>query len=120
MLVTTPPRNANLPMLPMTLALVGLLIGAALYALLVRRRAAGRMHGRDLANALTTSNEIALARLRDGPRQRAAAVSALEDRGGPEVVVERRSGHDRRAGTHRGRGRGRRSGGERRRGPVSR
>jgi hypothetical protein len=107
-------------MMPETLTLVALLLGAALYALLVRRRAAGRLHGRDLANALTTSNEIALDRLRNAPRQRAAAISALEERGGPEVVVERRSGHDRRARNHRGRGRGRRSGGDRRRGPISR
>jgi hypothetical protein len=102
-------------MLPETLALVALLLGAALYALLVRRRAAGRLHGRDLASALTASNEIALDRLRNAPRQRAAAISALEERGVPEVVVEQRSGRDRRAGTHRGRGRGRRSGGDRRR-----
>ena len=50
------------------LALAGLLIAAGLYALLVRRRATFRASDRELADALTTSNEIGLSRLRNEPR----------------------------------------------------
>jgi hypothetical protein len=101
--------------MPILLVLAGLLIAATLYALLVRRRAWARLSGRELANALTVSNEIALARIRDTPRRRAEAVAAVEDRPGTAMIDERRTGTDRReAGEHR-RGRGRRAGGDRRR-----
>jgi hypothetical protein len=101
--------------MPILLTLAGLLIAVTLYALLVRRRTWARLSGRHMANALTVSNEIALARIRDTPRRRAEAVAAVEDRPGTAVIVERRTGTDRREpGEHR-RGRGRRTGGDRRR-----
>lgn len=101
--------------MPIALVLAALLIAATLYALLVRRRAWYRLSGRELADALTVSNEIALGRLRNAPRLRAEAIAAVEDRAGAEVVDERRTGVERReVGEHR-RGRGRRSGGDRRR-----
>ena len=102
--------------MPDLLALAGLLIAAGLYALLVRRRATFRTSDRELADALTTSNEIGLSRLRNEPRLRADAVAALDDRPGTEVVPERRSGVERRDADERRRGRGRRAGGDRRRG----
>jgi hypothetical protein len=101
--------------MPDTLAFVGLAIGAALYGLLVRRRVAGRMSGGELARALIASNQTALARIRDAPRRRAAAIAAIDERPGSEVIPERRSGEDRRAGREHRRGRGRRTGGDRRR-----
>ena len=58
------------------LALVGLVIGAALYALLLRRRMAERVEQLTMSRALAASNEIALARMRDAPRARAAAVAS--------------------------------------------
>jgi hypothetical protein len=111
--VTT--RNEALIAMPDTLALAGLVIGAALYWLLVRRRASGRSIGGQMVRALQASNEIALARIRDGPRRRAEALAAIDDRPGSEVVAERRSGDDRRGGRQPWRGRGRRTGGDRRR-----
>ena len=101
--------------MPDLLALAGLLIAAGLYALLVRRRATSRSDGRELADALTISNEIGLSRLRNEPRLRADAVAALDDRPGDAVIPERRSGIDRRDGDEHRRGRGRRAGGDRRR-----
>jgi hypothetical protein len=104
------------------LALVGLVIGAALYALLLRRRVAERVEQLTMSRALTASNEIALARVRDAPRVRAAAVAAtaavevVDEAPGIGVLVrDRRSGKDRRAENQAGRGRGRRAGGDRRR-----
>jgi hypothetical protein len=99
------------------LALVGLVLGAALYALLLRRRMAERVEQLTMSRALTASNEIALARMRDAPRLRAAALAALDERPESGVMVQdRRSGQDRRVEIQAGRGRGRRSGGDRRRG----
>jgi hypothetical protein len=106
--------------MPVTLALVGLLIGFALYVLLVRRRAAGRMSARELASALTASNQVALMRLRNAVRHRAEAATPPEDLGGVDLVLDRRSGKDRRGRHQRSRGRGRRCGGDRRRSPSSR
>jgi hypothetical protein len=98
------------------LALVGLVIGAALYALLLRRRVAERVELLTMARALSASNEIALARMRDAPRIRAAALAALEEAPALGVLVrDRRSGDDRRIENQAGRGRGRRAGGDRRR-----
>ncbi len=99
-----------------TLAVIGLVLGATLYFLLVRRRVAERLDGITMSRALAASNQIAMARIRNEPRDRAAALNASEDP--PEVeafVLERRAGTDRRAAYQRGRGRGRRSGGDRRR-----
>lgn len=110
------PHRTKLSTMPDLLALAGLLIAAGLYALLVRRRATLRSSVRELADALTMSNEIALSRFRDAPRRRADAVAAIDDRPGSEVVVERRSGVERRDVDERRRGRGRRAGGDRRRG----
>ena len=101
--------------MPHILALVGLIIGAALYYLLVRRRVIGRLSGADLARALSASNLVALARIRDAPRRRADALAVLESGPGAEVVPERRSGEDRRGDFEPWRGRGRRTGGDRRR-----
>ena len=101
--------------MPDTLAIVGLVIGAALYWLLVRRRATGRMIGGELIRALHASNAVAMARIRAAPRHRSDALAAIDDRPGTEVVVERRSGDDRRGGRQPWRGRGRRTGGDRRR-----
>jgi hypothetical protein len=61
------------------LALVGLVIGVGLYALLVRRRGAERLDHVTMSRALSASNEIALARMRDAPRARAAALAGLVD-----------------------------------------
>ena len=98
------------------LALVGLVIGAALYALLLRRRVAERVELLTMSRALSASNEIALARMRDAPRLRAAALAAVEEAPGVGVLVrDRRSGDDRRVENQSGRGRGRRAGGDRRR-----
>jgi hypothetical protein len=110
------PLRTKLSTMPDLLALAGLLIAAGLYALLVRRRATSRTSGRELADALSISNEIGLSRLRDAPRRRADAVAALDDRPGDEVVPERRTGVERRDVDERSRGRGRRAGGDRRRG----
>lgn len=99
------------------LALIGLVIGVGLYALLVRRRGAERLDHVTMSRALTASNEIALARMRDAPRARAAALAAIDERSDPAVIVpDRRSGRERRASSWNARGRGRRSGGDRRRG----
>lgn len=105
--------------MPIMLALAALLIAATLYALLIRRRAWARLTGRELASALTTSNEIAMARLRDAPRMRAEALAAVEARPGPPVVDERRTVPDRRDFADHRRGRGRRTGGDRRRNAPS-
>ena len=105
--------------MPIILALAALLIAATLYALLIRRRAWARLTGRELASALTTSNEIAMARLRDAPRMRAEALAAVEARPVPPVVDERRTGSDRRDFADHRRGRGRRTGGDRRRNAPS-
>lgn len=101
--------------MPYVLALAALVIAVSLYALLVRRRAMFRADGRDLEEAMAISNQIGLSRLRDGPRRRADAIAALDDRPGDEVIPERRSGVDRRDGDEHRRGRGRRAGGDRRR-----
>jgi hypothetical protein len=99
------------------LALVGLVLGAALYLLLVRRRMTERVDRLTMSRALSASNEIALARMRDEPKIKAAALAAMEDRPGSGILVgDRRSGGDRRSENQAGRGRGRRSGGDRRRG----
>jgi hypothetical protein len=100
---------------PHLLAFVGLIIGAALYWLLVRRRAFGRITG-DLARALTASNQVALARIRDAPRRRARAVAATDNPPATVAEAERRSGTDRRGPREVWRGRGRRTGGDRRQG----
>ena len=98
------------------LALIGLVIGAALYALLVRRRGAERLDHVTMSRALTASNEIALARMREAPRARAEAIAGIDERTDPAVIVpDRRSGGDRRASGWSAQGRGRRSGGDRRR-----
>lgn len=98
------------------LAVIGLVLGVALYALLVRRRVAERLDVVTMSRALAHSNAIALARIRNGPRDRAGALEAIDDRGdGVAIADERRSGTDRRAAKLRW-GRGRRSGGDRRRG----
>jgi hypothetical protein len=98
------------------LALVGLVIGAALYALLLRRRMGERVEQLTMSRALTASNEIALARMRDAPRVRAAALAAREEPPDLGILVrDRRSGRDRRIENEVGRGRGRRSGRDRRR-----
>jgi hypothetical protein len=100
--------------MPYLLAFVGLIIGAAAYWLLVRRRVFGRITRVELARALSASNQVALARIRDAPRRLADAVAAIDDRPGSEVVPERRSGTDRRGPREIWRGRGRRTGGDRR------
>jgi hypothetical protein len=97
------------------LVVLGLVLGTVLYAFLVRRRVAERLDVVTMSRALAHSNEVALARIFNGPRDRAGAMDALEDRHDGEIVHERRSGTDRRAGRQRFRGRGRRSGGDRRR-----
>lgn len=83
--------------MPQILALVGLVIGAALYWLLVRRRVLGRITGSELARALVASNQVALARIRDAPRRRAEADGAIDDRPGSDLTPERRSGDERRS-----------------------
>lgn len=97
------------------LALVGLVIGAALYALLLRRRMAERVQQLTMSRALSASNEIALARMRDAPRIRAAALAAVEKPGLGVLVRDRRSGQDRRVEAQGGRARGRCAGSDRRR-----
>lgn len=98
------------------LALVGLLLGATLYALLVRRRAGERFEIMTMSRALATSNEVALSRVRNRPRRQAGALEAPDAPADDETIVrDRRSGSDRRSGGQRSRGRGRRAGGERRR-----
>jgi hypothetical protein len=101
--------------MPQLLAFVGLIIGVALYWLLVRRRVFGRITGIELARALSASNEVALTRIRDEPRRKADDLAALDNPPPPDVSPERRSGNDRRGGRNPWRGRGRRAGGERRR-----
>ena len=71
--------------MPYLLAIAGLLIAVSLYALLVHRRATFRADGRDLEEAMSVSNQIGLARLRDRPRRRADAVAALDDPPGDEA-----------------------------------
>jgi hypothetical protein len=95
------------------LALVGLVIGAALYALLLRRRMAERVGQLTMSRALSASNEIALARMRDAPRIRAAALAAVEEPGLGVLVRDRRSDQDRRVEAQAGRARGRRAGSDR-------
>jgi hypothetical protein len=99
--------------MPELLALIGLVIATALYALLVRRRALLRFGLDSLSRALSASNEIALARIGRGFRGQAPISEATE------IVADRRSGTDRRRLWDRRRGRGRRSGGDRRRGASS-
>ena len=105
--------------MPIVLTLVGLLIAAALYALLVRRRAWARFSSRELASALTASNEIAMTRIREAPRRRAEAVAAVEARQASPAADERRTGVDRRETAENRRGRGRRTGGDRRQNATS-
>lgn len=105
-------------MSPVILVLLGLVIGAAAYALLVRRRVIERLSHVTLARALAASNDIGLARIReasDRRRGRDAAVPTSFATDAGEVMVERRSGDDRRQTDDRRRGRGRRTGGDRRR-----
>jgi hypothetical protein len=98
------------------LAVIGLVLGVALYALLVRRRAAERLDVLTMSRALAHSNAIALERIRNGPRDRAGPVEAIDDRGSELAIVdEQRTETDRRTSKLRW-GRGRRSGGNRRRG----
>jgi hypothetical protein len=106
--------------MPYLLAFVGLIIGAAAYWLLVRRRVFGRISGVELARALTASNQVALDRIRNAPRRRADTVAAIDDRPGAELIGDRRSGTDRRGPREIWRGRGRRTGGDRRQGERSR
>ena len=56
--------------MPQLLAFVGLIIGVALYWLLVRRRVFGRVTGIELGRVLSASNQVALTRIRDAPRRR--------------------------------------------------
>lgn len=101
--------------MPQLLAFVGLIIGVALYWLLVRRRVFGRVTGIELARALSASNQVALTRIRDAPRRKADKLAAIDNPPPPGVSPERRSGDDRRGGRDPWRGRGRRTGGDRRR-----
>ena len=100
--------------MPDILVFIGLIIGAGLYWQLVRRRVIGRMGGAELARQLSASNEVALARIRDAPRQRADAPPAVRSQPAVELGDERRSG-ERRGIAEQRRGRGRRTGGDRRR-----
>jgi len=50
--------------------LVGLVIGAVLYALLIRRRNGVRMIGHVLASELSSSNAVAVARVNEAARRR--------------------------------------------------
>jgi hypothetical protein len=101
-------------MLP-TLALMGLILGTLLYALLVRRRGAERLGGLLMAKALAASNDVAVARIREATERRRAEMQGVGDR--REVVIpDRRTGMDRRGRHDRRRGRGRRTGADRRRG----
>ena len=122
-----PPLDRMLgPMTIQLLALIGLVIGAGLYALLVRRRGAERLDHVTMSRALTASNEIALARMRDAPRVRAAALEAIADGRDPSVldrdadavavIEDRRSALDRRGDASRGSRRRRRWGRDRRKG----
>ena len=97
------------------LAFIGLIIGAGLYWQLVRRRVIGRVSGAELARQLNASNEVALARIRDAPRQRADAPPAITRQPAVDLDEERRTGTDRRGIAEQRRGRGRRTGGDRRR-----
>jgi hypothetical protein len=99
--------------MPEILAIVGLVIAAVLYALLVRRRSALRRGFQNMSRALSASNEIALARLSRGFRAQPPINEATES------SMDRRSGSDRRRAWDRRRGRGRRTGGDRRRGARS-
>jgi hypothetical protein len=99
--------------MPELLALIGLVIATVLYALLVRRRSVVRVGIATLSQALSASNEIALARMSRGFRAEAPVSEATEN------VTDRRSGSDRRRMWDRRRGRGRRTGGDRRRGVTS-
>ena len=99
--------------MPEILALVGLAIATVLYALLVRRRSILRVGLEHMSRALSSSNEIALARLSRGFRAQPPISEATE------IVRDRRSGSDRRRVWDRRRGRGRRTGGDRRRGAPS-
>ena len=97
------------------LAVVGLLLGATLYALLVRRRANERFDTLTMSRALTASNEIALSRIHNRPRERTGAPEPLEDRPSDETAVpEPRSERGLRFGWGRSRNRGRRAGDKRR------
>lgn len=99
--------------MPELLALIGLVIATLLYALLVRRRSDVRVGIATLSQALSASNEIALARMSRGFRAPTPVSEATE------IVLDRRSGTDRRRMWDRRRGRGRRSGGDRRHGAPS-
>ena len=101
------------PAMPELLALIGLLIATVLYAMLVRRRSLLRLGVERMGRALSASNEIALARMSRGFRAPAPVSEATE------IVLDQRSGNDRRRSWDRRRGRGRRSGGDRRRGASS-
>jgi hypothetical protein len=100
--------------MPEVLALTGLVIATLLYALLVRRRSIVRTGVESLGRAMSASNQIALARLSRGFRAE-TSVGA----GADAIVIDRRSGTERRRLWDRRRGRGRRSGGDRRRGASS-
>ena len=101
--------------MPQLLAFVGLIIGVALYWLLVRRRVFGRVTGIELGRMLSASNQVALTRIREAPRRKAAELAAIDNPPPPDMSPERRSGGDRRGGRDPWRGRGRRTGGDRRR-----
>ncbi len=99
--------------MPELLALLGLVIATALYALLVRRRSIVRFGAETMSRAMSASNEVALTRLRGGfGSQQALPEPAI-------IVTDQRSGLERRRGQDRRRGRGRRAGGDRRRGAPS-
>ena len=100
--------------MPQILAFAGLIIGVALYWLLVRRRVFERVTGIELARAMSASNQVALTRIRDAPRRKADKAAAIDNSPPPDVSPERRSGDDRRGGRDIRRGRGRRAGGDRR------
>jgi hypothetical protein len=98
--------------MPEVLALTGLVIATALYALLIRRRSALRTGLESMSRALTASNEVALTRLRGGLGSKPPPPE-------PVVVSDRRSGQERRRSYGRRWWRGRRAGGDRRRGAPS-
>ena len=104
-------------MSPVLFVLLGLVIGAMAYGLLVRRRIGERMGHITLARALALSNEIGLARIREAAGRKRGANAVVADATDTRDVVmtDRRSGDDRRQADDRRRGRGRRTGGDRRR-----
>lgn len=95
------------------LTVIGLVIGVAAYALLIRRRGWFRAHASADRRELAASNAIGMARLRDASRLRAQALASKEDVRTAVIVPDRRSGKERRNGGTEGSQR-RRSGRDRR------